>query len=97
MLSRRSDSRQTILEPAPVCGEGRPYCQTPSFPDIGRFGSDAVGNHGAVRGGAHTMAISNIFGTNSMEVAMLLPADLAYRRGAVVNAVTDSAVFMGGS
>ena len=43
------------------------------------------------------MAISNIFGTNSMEVAMLLPADLAYRRGAVVNAVTDSAVFMGGS
>ena len=49
---------------------------------------------GAVRRGAHTMAISNIFGTNSLEVALLLPSDLAYREGAVINAVDESAILM---
>lgn len=49
---------------------------------------------GAVRLGAYTMAISNIFGTNSLEVALLLPADLAYRDGAVINAVDRSAMLM---
>lgn len=50
---------------------------------------------GAVRIGAYTMAVSNIFGTNSLEIALLLPADLAYRPDAVLNAVDDSAVLMG--
>ncbi|MCA9110249.1 MAG: sodium:calcium antiporter [Planctomycetaceae bacterium] len=49
---------------------------------------------GAVRLGAYTMAISNIFGTNSLEVALLLPADLAYRPGAVINAVDRSSLVM---
>jgi len=49
---------------------------------------------GAVRLGAYTMAISNIFGTNCLEVALLLPSDLAYRAGPVVNAVDSSAVLM---
>lgn len=40
------------------------------------------------------MAISNIFGTNSLEVALLLPSDLAYGTGAVVNDVDDSAILM---
>ncbi len=51
---------------------------------------------GAIRLGSYTMAISNIFGTNSLEVALLLPSDLAFRSGPVVNAVDQSALFMGG-
>lgn len=51
---------------------------------------------GAVKLGAYTMAISNIFGTNSLEVALLLPADLTYRPGAVVNAVDNSSLVMAG-
>lgn len=50
---------------------------------------------GAVRLGAYTMAISNIFGTNSLELALLLPADVAFREGSVINAVGDSSVLMG--
>ncbi|TWT86586.1 putative calcium/sodium:proton antiporter [Pseudobythopirellula maris] len=51
---------------------------------------------GAVRLGAYTMAIANIFGTNTLEIALLLPADLAYRDGPVMNAVDNSALLMGG-
>ncbi|QDU59424.1 putative calcium/sodium:proton antiporter [Planctomycetes bacterium Pan216] len=51
---------------------------------------------GAIRLGGYTMAISNIFGTNSLEVALLLPSDLAYLGGPIVNAVDQSVVFMGG-
>ena len=50
---------------------------------------------GGVRLGAYTMAMSNIFGTNALEVALLLPADLAYTQGAVVNDVDESAIFVG--
>ncbi|WP_145372119.1 sodium:calcium antiporter [Maioricimonas rarisocia] len=49
---------------------------------------------GAVRLGAYTMAISNIFGTNCLEVALLLPSDLAFSEGPVINAVDNSAVLM---
>lgn len=49
---------------------------------------------GAVRLGAFTMAISNIFGTNTLEIALLLPADLAYRDGSVFNAIGDSELLM---
>ncbi len=49
---------------------------------------------GAVKLGAYTMAISNIFGTNSLEVALLFPADLAYRSGAVINAIDRSSLLM---
>lgn len=49
---------------------------------------------GAVRLGAYTMAISNIFGTNTLEVALLFPADLSYRPGAIINAVDDSSLLM---
>ncbi|REJ89468.1 MAG: sodium:calcium antiporter [Planctomycetota bacterium] len=49
---------------------------------------------GAVRRGAYTMAISNIFGTNTLEVALLLPSDLGYRAGAVVNAADGSAILL---
>ncbi len=51
---------------------------------------------GAVRLGAYTMAMANIFGTNTLEVALLFFSDLAYRSGPVINAVDDSAVLMGG-
>lgn len=51
---------------------------------------------GAVKLGAYTMAMSNIFGTNSLEIALLLPADLAYRSDAVINAVDNSSLMMGG-
>ncbi len=51
---------------------------------------------GAVRRGAYTMVIANIFGTNSLEMALLFIADLGYRDGPIVNAVDRSAIVMGG-
>jgi len=62
---------------------------TTSLPEI----STAAG---AVRLGAYTMAISNIFGTNCLEVALLFPSDLAFREGPVINAVDNSAILLGG-
>src|SRR5690606_38020825 len=41
----------------------------------------------AVRIGASTMAISNIFGSNLLLVALLFPADVAYRGGPLLAAV----------
>ena len=43
---------------------------------------------GAARLGAYTLAISNIFGSNALMIALVLPADL-------MDAVDDSAVFTG--
>jgi cation:H+ antiporter len=47
----------------------------------------------AVRMGAYAMAISNIFGSNMIMVALLLPADLAYRKGPILAAVDEAALF----
>lgn len=38
----------------------------------------------AVRFGAHTMAISNIFGSNMIMVLFILPADIFYREGEIL-------------
>jgi len=40
----------------------------------------------AVRLGAYTMAISNIFGSNLIMLALLLPADMLYREGTLLAA-----------
>jgi cation:H+ antiporter len=45
----------------------------------------------AVRMGAYTMAISNIFGSNLIMVMMVFPADLAFRQGAILNFADDAA------
>ncbi|QDT16218.1 sodium:calcium antiporter [Alienimonas californiensis] len=50
----------------------------------------------AVRAGNHTMAIANIFGTNTLEIALLLPSDLTYTAGPIVDAVDRSALLMAG-
>ncbi|REK09121.1 MAG: hypothetical protein DWQ37_19580 [Planctomycetota bacterium] len=50
---------------------------------------------GAIRLGAYTMAMANIFGTNTLEVALLFASDVAYAAEPVINAVDDSAVLMG--
>ena len=63
---------------------------TTSLPEI----STTVG---AIRLGAYTMAISNIFGTNSLDVALLFPSDLTFREGPVVNAIGDSVILMAGT
>ena len=47
----------------------------------------------AVRLGAYSMAISNIFGTNALLVALLFLSDLFYRQGPVLDAVGPSAIF----
>jgi cation:H+ antiporter len=47
----------------------------------------------AVRLGSQSMAISNIFGSNLIMVFLLLPADLCYRNGAILNAADPSARF----
>ncbi len=39
----------------------------------------------AARIGAYTMAIANIFGSNLILLALILPADIAYGPGAILN------------
>jgi cation:H+ antiporter len=47
----------------------------------------------AVRLGAYTMAISNIFGSNLIMLALILPADALYRGGPILNALDETALF----
>jgi len=49
--------------------------------------------YGAVRVGAYTMAVANIFGTNSLESGLLLLCDIVYREGLIINAAHRSAPF----
>lgn len=49
----------------------------------------------AVRFGAYSMAAANILGTNSLEVALFLPADIAYREGPIMEALDPMASFLG--
>lgn len=49
----------------------------------------------AVRQGNHQMAVSNILGTNCLEMALFFVADAAYRSGPILAATDDSAVFAG--
>lgn len=49
----------------------------------------------AVRFGAYSMAIANIFGTNALEIALFLPADLLYSPGPIFAELDTSAIFLG--
>lgn len=49
---------------------------------------------GAVRVGAYTMAIANIFGTNTLEVGLLFVADVAYRGGLIIDQVDRATQFV---
>ncbi|WP_153557500.1 sodium:calcium antiporter [Roseimaritima sediminicola] len=51
--------------------------------------------YSAVRFGAYSMAAANILGTNSLEIALFLPAEIAYREGPIFDAVPPSAAFLG--
>ncbi|QDV70085.1 putative calcium/sodium:proton antiporter [Rosistilla carotiformis] len=51
--------------------------------------------YSAVRFGAYSMAAGNILGTNSLEIALFLPAELVYREGPVFDALQPSAAFLG--
>ena len=48
----------------------------------------------AVRMGSYAMAVGNIFGTNALDLALFLPADLAYADGTVIDALDGRAVFL---
>lgn len=47
----------------------------------------------AARIGAYGMAMANIFGSNLIMVFLILPADLAYREGPILNEMNASATF----
>jgi cation:H+ antiporter len=47
---------------------------------------------GAVRRGNHQMAVSNILGTNSLEMALFFLADIVYRGGPILAETDDSAL-----
>lgn len=49
---------------------------------------------GSLRRGSYDMAVSNIMGTNGLEVALLLVADLSYRDGALLAHATSSDLFL---
>ena len=48
----------------------------------------------AVRLGAYTMALSNIFGSNLIMVLLLFPADVTYKPGALLDAIDKPGQFM---
>jgi cation:H+ antiporter len=48
----------------------------------------------AARIGAYTMAIANIFGSNLIMLALILPADIAYRDGTILAEADRSAQFI---
>lgn len=48
---------------------------------------------GAVRRGNHEMAVSNILGTNCLEVGLFFLADVVYRGGPILAALDQSALF----
>lgn len=50
---------------------------------------------GAVRRGNHEMAVSNILGTNCLELALFFLADLCYRQGPIMAETERSAIFAG--
>lgn len=47
----------------------------------------------AIRLGAYTMAISNIFGSNLIMIVLIFPADMFYRPGPILAAADKSAVY----
>ena len=47
----------------------------------------------AVRLRSYTMAVSNIFGSNLIMLALILPADLAYRNGPILSQIDKTAMF----
>jgi len=47
----------------------------------------------AVRIGAHSMAISNVFGSNLMMVALVLPADIAYLGDPILGTIDPATAF----
>jgi len=49
---------------------------------------------GAIRFGAYSMAIGNILGTNALEVALFLPADLVYADGSIFAALDEASVLL---
>lgn len=51
--------------------------------------------YSAVRFGAYSMAAANILGTNSLEIALFLPAELSYREGAIFDAMNPTDAFLG--
>lgn len=49
----------------------------------------------AIRMGAYAMAVGNIFGTNALELALFLPADLLYTDQPILNTLDSRAAFLG--
>lgn len=50
----------------------------------------------AVRQGAYRMAISNIFGSNAIDVALIFAADLFYRNGPILAEMSQALLFTAG-
>lgn len=48
----------------------------------------------AIRIGAYSMATANILGTNALEIALFLPADVLHRDGSIIDAMQPSAAFL---
>ncbi|WP_417385786.1 sodium:calcium antiporter [Gimesia sp.] len=48
----------------------------------------------AIRFGAYSMAVANILGTNVLEGALFLPADLVYREGSIIEAMDPASSFL---
>lgn len=48
----------------------------------------------AIRLGAYTLAISNIFGSNSLMIGLLFIADLFYKQGPIFNSLHNSTLFI---
>jgi cation:H+ antiporter len=47
----------------------------------------------AVRFGSYSLAVSNIFGSNAIDITLLFLADMLYRQGPILEAVDRSSMF----
>jgi len=53
--------------------------------------------YGAIKIKAYTMAFANIFGSNTLMIAVFLIADIAYRKGSIITSLDKPALLMTGS
>ena len=53
--------------------------------------------YGAIKIKAYTMAFANIFGSNTLMMAVFLIADIAYRKGSIIASLDRPSLLMAGS
>lgn len=70
------------------CGDGCPTRHGHEFTALATSSPELVTTIAAIRYGALTLAVSNIFGTNSFNILVVAAADLGYPHGSIYHDIT---------